>query len=50
VGIRTTIVSASQTLFPLVFGALGSAVGVGAVFWAGATVLASGGEFARRRK
>ena len=50
VGMRTTIVSASQTLFPLVFGALGSAVGVGAVFWAGATVLASGGEFARRRK
>lgn len=48
VGIRTTIVSASQTLFPLVFGALGSAVGVSAVFWAGATVLASGGAFARR--
>lgn len=50
VGVRTSIVSASQTLFPLVFGALGSAVGVGAVFWAGATVLASGGAYARRRK
>jgi len=50
VGMRTSIVSASQTLFPLVFGALGSAVGVAAVFWAGATVLASGGAFARRRK
>lgn len=49
VGVRTSIVSASQTLFPLVFGALGSAVGVGAVFWAGATVLASGGAFARKR-
>lgn len=49
VGMRTSIVSASQTLFPLVFGALGSAIGIGAVFWAGATVLASGGAFARRR-
>jgi MFS family permease len=49
VGMRTSIVSASQTLFPLLFGALGSAIGVGAVFWAGATVLASGGAFARRR-
>lgn len=49
VGVRTSIVSASQTFFPLVFGALGSAVGVGAVFWAGATVLASGGAFARKR-
>jgi MFS family permease len=50
VGMRTSIVSASQTLFPLVFGALGSALGVAAVFWAGATVLASGGAFARRRE
>ncbi|HWI84604.1 MFS transporter [Ramlibacter sp.] len=49
VGVRTSIVSASQTLFPLVFGALGSAMGVASVFWAGATVLASGGAFARRR-
>jgi len=49
VGMRTSIVSASQTLFPLVFGALGSGFGVGAVFWAGATVLASGGAFARKR-
>jgi MFS family permease len=50
VGIRTSIVSASQTFFPLVFGALGAAVGVAAVFWAGATVLASGGAFARQRR
>lgn len=49
VGMRTTIVSASQTFFPLVFGAVGSALGVSAVFWAGATMLASGGAFARRR-
>jgi MFS family permease len=50
VGMRTSIVSASQTFFPLVFGALGSAIGVAAVFWAGATVLASGGAFARQRR
>ena len=48
VGIRTCMVSASQTFFPLVFGAVGAALGVAAVFWAGATVLASGGAFARR--
>jgi MFS family permease len=49
VGVRTSMVNASQTLFPLVFGALGTAVGLGAVFWAGAAALASGGAFARRR-
>lgn len=50
VGIRSSIVSASQALFPLVFGALGSALGVAAVFWVAAAVLASGGAFARRTK
>jgi MFS family permease len=49
VGMRTSMVNASQTFFPLVFGALGTAVGLGAVFWAGAAALASGGAFARRR-
>jgi MFS family permease len=49
VGVRTSMVSASQTVLPLVFGALGTAVGLGAVFWAGAAALASGGAFARRR-
>jgi MFS family permease len=49
VGVRTSMVNASQTFFPLVFGALGTAVGLGAVFWAGAAALASGGAFARRR-
>jgi len=49
VGVRTSMVNASQTFFPLVFGALGSAVGLGVVFWAAAAALASGGAFARRR-
>jgi MFS family permease len=48
VGVRTSMVNASQTFFPLVFGALGSAVGLGVVFWAAAAALASGGAFARR--
>jgi MFS family permease len=48
VGVRTSMVNASQTFFPLLFGALGTAVGLGAVFWAGAAALASGGAFARR--
>jgi len=50
VGVRSSIVSATQTLFPLLFGALGSALGVAAVFWAAAAVMASGGAFARRIK
>jgi MFS family permease len=49
VGVRTAIVSTTQTLMPLLFGALGSAVGVAAVFWATATLLAAGGAFASRR-
>ena len=48
VGVRTSMVNASQTFFPLVFGALGSAVGLGVVFWAAAAALASGGACARR--
>lgn len=50
VGVRTSIVSASQTVLPLLFGAVGTAVGVGAVFWTAATLLAAGGAFASRRK
>lgn len=48
VGVRTSMVNASQTFLPLVFGAIGSAVGLGVVFWAAAAALASGGAFARR--
>jgi MFS family permease len=50
VGVRSTITSASQTLLPLVFGALGSAMGVGVVFWLGAVLLAGGGAFAGRHR
>lgn len=50
VGVRSTITSASQTVLPLVFGALGSALGVGVVFWLGAALLAGGGAYAGRHR
>jgi MFS family permease len=42
IGMRSVIVSASQTFLPAVFGAMGSALGTGPVFWvvAGLIVLA----------
>jgi len=49
VGIRTTLINASQTFMPLLFGALGAALGVLPVFWATAALMAAGGWFARRR-
>jgi MFS family permease len=33
IGMRSVIVSASQTFLPAVFGAMGSALGTGPVFW-----------------
>lgn len=50
VGVRSTITSASQTFLPMLFGALGSAVGMIAVFWAVSVLLAAGGAFAIRRR
>jgi len=49
VGVRNTLVNASQTLMPLLFGALGSALGMVPVFWTMAAFLAVGGWFAARR-
>jgi predicted MFS family arabinose efflux permease len=49
VGIRTTLINASQTFMPLLFGVLGAALGVLPVFWATAALMAAGGWFARRR-
>jgi predicted MFS family arabinose efflux permease len=50
VGVRSTITSISQTVLPLLFGALGTAVGMVPVFWTAATVLASGSAYAGRRR
>jgi predicted MFS family arabinose efflux permease len=49
VGVRTTVLNASSTLLPLLFGALGLALGMGPVFWSMAAMLAAGGHFANRK-
>lgn len=48
VGVRTTMLNASHTLLPLAFGALGTALGMGPVFWSMSAFLISGSFFARR--
>jgi len=50
VGVRTTVMNASSTALPLVFGALGAALGMGPVFWSMAGLLAAGGYFINRRR
>jgi len=50
VGVRSMITSASQTALPVVFGALGSALGVVFVFWVMSALLAGGGAFAIRQR
>lgn len=49
VGIRSTITSVGQTTLPMLFGAMGSAIGVGAMCWAAALVIFAGGIVATRR-
>jgi predicted MFS family arabinose efflux permease len=49
VGVRMTLVNMSQTGMPLLFGALGSALGMAPVFWATAILLVAGGYVAKRR-
>jgi len=49
VGLRMSIINASTFAVPLVFGAVGSSIGIGPVFWLVGGALASGGFFARRR-
>ena len=49
VGVRMSIVNLSQTGMPLLFGALGTALGMAPVFWATALLLCAGSFYARRR-
>ncbi len=49
VGVRTTMINASQTLIPLTSGALSTALGMGPVFWALGISLLAGAWFARRK-
>jgi MFS family permease len=50
VGVRTTVLNTSSTLLPLLFGALGLALGMGPVFWSMAAILGAGGYFANRKR
>jgi predicted MFS family arabinose efflux permease len=50
VGVRTTMLNASSTFTPLAFGALGTAFGMGPLFWAVAAALLAGGWLAQRRR
>ena len=49
-GVRTTVMNMSHTMLPLLFGVVGTALGMGPVFWAMALVLGAGGLFARRHR
>jgi predicted MFS family arabinose efflux permease len=50
VGVRTTLLNASHTFLPLLFGAMGTALGVGPVFYAMSALLLSGGFLAGRKR
>ena len=47
-GLRTTIMNSSHVVLPLVFGAFGSVLGAGAMFWAMAALVCTGGGAALR--
>ena len=48
VGVRTVLLNFSQAGIPLMFGAVGAALGMAPVFWAMAAALLAGGWYARR--
>ena len=47
-GLRMSIINSSQVALPLVFGAFGSVLGAGSMFWFMAALVGGGGLFARR--
>jgi MFS family permease len=49
-GMRLTVNKITQAAVPLVFGTIGSAFGIAAVFWINGALLASGGVIARLRE
>jgi MFS family permease len=50
IGLRMTMVNISQITIPLLFGALGTALGMLPVFWATALLLSAGSGYAKRRR
>jgi MFS family permease len=49
VGVRTTMINASQTFIPLTSGALSAAMGMTPVFWLIALLLLGGAWFSKRK-
>jgi MFS family permease len=49
VGVRMSLINTASVVVPLLFGAVGSSVGLAPVFWSMGACLASGGLLARRR-
>ena len=49
-GLRTTLINGSQTVMPLIFGAVGAALGMMPVFWTTAAALVFGSLYARRAR
>jgi MFS family permease len=43
-GLRSSIINSSQVVLPLVFGAFGSVLGAGAMFWSMAVIVGAGGS------
>ena len=50
VGMRTTMINASQTFMPLAFGAAGTALGMAPILWTMALLLLGGGWLAGKRR
>lgn len=48
IGVRTLLINISQTVIPLLFGALGTALGMTPVFWTMAALLVGGGYYVRK--
>jgi predicted MFS family arabinose efflux permease len=49
-GVRTMVLNVSHTLLPLLFGGIGTALGMGPVFWSMAAFLGAGGFLANRHR
>lgn len=49
-GLRTTLINTSQTVMPLMFGAVGAALGVAPLFWAMAATMLAGAASSHRRR
>jgi predicted MFS family arabinose efflux permease len=49
-GLRTTLINGSQTVMPLIFGAVGAALGLTPVFWTISGALVFGSYYAHRAK